>query len=131
GGRPTELGGAEPERVAEAVATLGLKHAVITSVTRDDLINGGAEIFHGTIRAIRERCPGTSVEVLIPDFQGNWDALKITMDARPDILNHNLETVPRLYPWVRPKAIYEQSLELLRRAKAMDPAVLTKTGIME
>ena len=129
-GRPTELDWAEPERVAEAVAVLGLKHAVITSVTRDDLINGGSEIFHATIRAIRERCPGTSVEVLIPDYQGNWDALKITMDARPDILNHNLETVPRLYPWVRPKARYEQSLELLRRAKAMDPTVLTKTGIM-
>src|SRR5690606_11757126 len=89
-----------------------------------------AEIFHNTIKAVREVSPGTSIEVLIPDFQGNWEALKITMDARPEILNHNMETVPRLYPWVRPKAVYEQSLELLRRAKEMDPDVLTKTGIM-
>src|SRR5690554_284720 len=129
-GRPTELDWAEPARVAEAVKAMGLKHAVITSVTRDDLLNGGAEIFHNTIKAVREVSPGTSIEVLIPDFQGNWEALKITMDARPEILNHNMETVPRLYPWVRPKAVYEQSLELLRRAKEMDPDVLTKTGIM-
>ncbi|MBO8140557.1 MAG: lipoyl synthase [Firmicutes bacterium] len=129
-GRPTELDWAEPERVAEAVSAMGLKHAVITSVTRDDLTNGGAEIFRATIRAIRERCPGTAVEVLIPDYEGNWEALAITIEARPDVLNHNLETVPRLYPWVRPKARYERSLELLQRAKAMDGDVLTKTGIM-
>jgi len=129
-GKPTELDWAEPARVAEAVKAMGLKHAVITSVTRDDLINGGAEIFHNTIKAIREVSPDTSIEVLIPDYQGNWDALKITMDAKPEILNHNMETVPRMYAWVRPKAVYEQSLELLRRAKEMDPGVLTKTGIM-
>lgn len=129
-GKPTELDWAEPERVAEAVQAMGLKHAVITSVTRDDLLNGGAEIFHNTIKAIREVSPETSIEVLIPDYQGNWDALKITMDAKPEILNHNMESVPRMYSWVRPKAIYEQSLELLRRAKEMDPTVLTKTGIM-
>lgn len=129
-GKPTELDWAEPARVAEAVEAMGLKHAVITSVTRDDLLNGGAEIFHNTIKAIREVSPETSIEVLIPDYQGNWDALQITMDAKPEILNHNMETVPRMYPWVRPKAVYEQSLELLRRAKEMDPSVLTKTGIM-
>lgn len=129
-GKPNELDWAEPERVAEAVQAMGLKHAVITSVNRDDLTNGGSEIFHATIKAIREVSPDTSIEVLIPDYEGNWEALKITMDARPEILNHNLETVPRLYPWVRPQAIYERSLELLHRAKQMDPQALTKTGIM-
>lgn len=129
-GKPNELDWAEPERVAEAVKAMDLKHAVITSVNRDDLLNGGAEIFHGTITKIREVSPETSIEVLIPDYEGNWDALQITMDARPEILNHNLETVPRMYSWVRPAAIYEQSLELLRRAKEMEPRALTKTGIM-
>lgn len=129
-GRPTELDWAEPERVAAAVKQMGLKHAVITSVTRDDLGDGGAVIFRETIRAIRRECPGTSVEVLIPDFQGSRDALSAVMDARPDILNHNLESVPRLYPWVRPKAVYTQSLELLARVKALDGEVLTKSGIM-
>lgn len=129
-GQPNELDWAEPERVAEAVQAMDLKHAVITSVNRDDLLNGGSEIFHATIQEIRKVSPETSIEVLIPDYEGNWDALQITMDARPEILNHNLETVPRLYPWVRPQAIYERSLELLHRAKTMDPRALTKTGIM-
>lgn len=129
-GKPNELDWAEPKRVAEAVEAMGLKHAVITSVNRDDLLNGGSEIFHGTITEIRKVSPETSIEVLIPDYEGNWDALQITMDARPEILNHNLESVPRLYPWVRPQAIYTRSLELLQRAKAMDPEALTKTGIM-
>src|SRR5690606_4589825 len=129
-GRPTELDLAEPARVAEAVERLGLQHAVITSVNRDDLADGGAAIFAETIREIRRRLPDCSVEVLIPDFEGNWDALQMVMDARPDILNHNVETVPRLYRRVRTKADYARSVELLRRAKAMDGEVLTKSGIM-
>lgn len=129
-GRPTELDLAEPARVAEAVERLGLQHAVITSVNRDDLADGGAGIFAETIREIRRRLPDCSVEVLIPDFEGNWDALKMVMDARPDILNHNVETVPRLYRRVRTKADYARSVELLRRAKEMDGEVLTKSGIM-
>mgnify|MGYP003858118371 CR=1 FL=1 len=129
-GRPTELDRAEPERVADAVARMGLRHAVVTSVTRDDLHDGGAEIFAETIRAIRRTCPQTSVEVLIPDFRGNWDALATVMAARPDVLNHNVETVPRLYPRVRPGAIYARSVELLRRAAELAPGVLVKSGIM-
>jgi len=129
-GMPTELDLAEPERVAEAVEQMGLRHAVVTSVARDDLKDGGASIFAETIRAIRRRNPFTTVEVLIPDFQGNWDALKVVMDARPDILNHNIETVRRLTPRVRAKATYERSLELLRRAKEMQPDIPTKSGIM-
>ncbi|MFO7248365.1 MAG: lipoyl synthase [Bacillota bacterium] len=129
-GMPTELDLAEPERVAEAVEQMGLRHAVVTSVARDDLKDGGASIFAETIRAIRRRNPFTTVEVLIPDFQGNWDALKVVMDARPDILNHNIETVRRLTPRVRAKATYERSLELLRRAKELQPDIPTKSGIM-
>lgn len=129
-GLPTELDLAEPERVAEAVEQMGLRHAVVTSVARDDLKDGGASIFAETIRAIRRRNPFTTVEVLIPDFQGNWDALKIVMDARPDILNHNIETVRRLTDRVRAKATYDRSLELLRRAKEMQPDIPTKSGIM-
>ncbi|GAB7388810.1 lipoyl synthase [Bacillaceae bacterium] len=129
-GRPTELDLQEPERVAEAVEQMGLRHAVVTSVARDDLLDGGAQIFAETIRAIRKRNPFCSVEVLIPDFMGNWDALKIVMDARPDILNHNIETVRRLSDRVRSKAKYDRSLELLRRAKELQPAIPTKSSIM-
>lgn len=129
-GRPGEVDWGEPRRLAEAVAQLGLRHVVITSVTRDDLEDGGAAIFAATIRQLKQRDPSLGVEVLIPDLQGNWDALAVVMEARPDVLNHNLETVPRLYGRVRPKAIYVQSLELLRRAKALAPEVPTKTGVM-
>jgi lipoic acid synthetase len=129
-GRPGQIDELEPFRVAESVARLGLQHAVITSVNRDDVDDGGASIFARTIRLVRRRCPGTSIEVLIPDFMGNWEALGTVMAARPNILNHNTETVPRLYGRVRPKARYERTLELLRRARALDPSVVTKTGIM-
>lgn len=129
-GRPTGLDLEEPERLARAVQRIGLRHIVITSVTRDDLPDGGSAIFAATIRKLREYVPGCGVEVLIPDFQGNWDALATVMDARPDILNHNMETVPRLYRRVRPKAIYEQSLELLGRAKDLAPDIVSKSGLM-
>ena len=118
----------EPERVAEAVARMGLRHAVITSVNRDDQRDGGAGVFAACIRRIRERVPGCSVEVLIPDFKGDATALQIVIDAAPDVLNHNTETVPRLYRQVRPGARFERSLELLRRAKAA--GLVTKSGIM-
>ncbi len=129
-GRPTGLDRDEPERLARAVQQIGLKHIVITSVTRDDLPDGGAEIFAETIGRLRAYSPACGIEVLIPDFQGNWDALATVMAARPDILNHNIETVPRLYRRVRPKAIYTQSLELLRRARELAPEVVTKSGLM-
>lgn len=129
-GRPHTLDLDEPERVARAVESLGLRHAVLTSVTRDDLPDGGASIFAESIRRIRERSPRCAVEVLIPDFQGDWNALRTVMDARPEILNHNTETVPRLYGRVRPKSVYARSLDLLRRAKEMDPGTLTKSGVM-
>jgi len=120
----------EPERVAEAVERMGLRYAVVTSVNRDDQPDGGAEIFARTIAEIRQRVPQCRVEVLIPDFRGNWDALATLMGARPDVLNHNMETVPRLYRRVRKGAVYERSLELLRRARAMSPTTPTKTGMM-
>jgi lipoic acid synthetase len=129
-GRPEELDREEPERVAEAIEQLGLRFAVITSVNRDELADGGAEIFAATIRAIRRRCPGTGIEVLIPDFEGNWDALAAVIEAGPDILNHNLESIERLYRIVRPQAKYQRSLELLRRARALAPGVVTKSGMM-
>jgi len=129
-GRPGSVDWGEPLRLAEAVTRLQLRHVVITSVTRDDLDDGGAAIFAATIRQLKKRDPALGVEVLIPDFQGNWDALGVVMQAQPDILNHNLETVPRLYSRVRPKAIYGQSLELLRRAKALSPRTPTKSGLM-
>jgi len=129
-GRPATLDLGEPARVAEAVQRMGLQHAVITSVNRDELPDGGAQIFAATIRQVRQRCPETTIEVLIPDFRGVWPALEKVMRARPDILNHNIETVPRLYRRVRPSARYPQSLELLRRAKALDPTVRTKSGFM-
>jgi lipoic acid synthetase len=129
-GRPTGLDLDEPRRLAEAVEKIGLRHIVITSVTRDDLPDGGAGIFAETIRQLRERVPGCGIEVLVPDFQGNWDALATVMAARPDILNHNIESVPRLYRRVRPKAIYTQSLELLKRARDLVPGAVTKSGLM-
>jgi lipoic acid synthetase len=129
-GRPTTLDLGEPARVADAIARLGLRHAVITSVNRDELPDGGAQIFAATIRQVRQRCPTTTVEVLIPDFQGVWPALELVMRARPDILNHNIETVARLYRRVRPSARYQRSLELLQRARALDPTVRTKSGFM-
>jgi lipoic acid synthetase len=121
---------AEPERVAQAVREMNLRYAVVTSVNRDDQTDGGSAIFARTILAIRERVPGCKVEVLIPDFRGDWAALETVAGARPDVLNHNLETVPRLYRQVRPGAVYERSLELLRRAKQMCPAMPVKTGMM-
>ena len=129
-GRPVGLDLEEPERVADAVELMDLRHAVITSVNRDDLADGGAGIFAETIRAVRRRCPETTVEVLIPDFQGNAAALAIVMEEAPEILNHNVETVPRLYKAVRPGARYQRSLDLLRRAKELQPEALTKTGVM-
>jgi lipoic acid synthetase len=120
----------EPERVARAVERMGLRYAVVTSVNRDDQPDGGASIFAATIRAIRERVPGCKVEVLIPDFRGVWSALETVLEARPDVLNHNTETVPRLYSQVRRGAIYERSLELLMRAKQFAPSTPTKTGMM-
>jgi lipoyl synthase len=120
----------EPQRVAQAVKAMSLKYVVVTSVTRDDLPDGGAGLFSQTIHAVQEENPGTRVEVLIPDFQGNDEALEKVMRAGPNVLNHNLETVPRLYPVVRPRALYERSLRLLRRAREMDPSVPTKSGLM-
>jgi lipoic acid synthetase len=129
-GRPTWLDEDEPRRVAESIARMNLVHAVITSVDRDDLPDGGAHIFAETVRRTRALCPQTSIEVLVPDFQGNWDALAMVMAARPEILNHNVETVGRLYRSVRPKARLGQSLELLRRARGLDPGTQSKTGFM-
>jgi lipoic acid synthetase len=120
----------EPGRVAEAVEKMGLRYAVVTSVNRDDEPDGGAAIFAETIREIRRRVPDCRVEVLIPDFRGEWSALETVLEAAPDVLNHNMETVPRLYRQVRKGAIYERSLELLRRAKEFSPQVPTKTGMM-
>ena len=120
----------EPERVAEAVERMGLRYAVVTSVNRDDQSDGGASIFARTISEIRRRVPGCKVEVLIPDFRGDWNALKTVVAARPDVLNHNTETVPRLYHQVRKGAVYTRSLELLRRAKSLAPEMPTKTGLM-
>ncbi len=129
-GRPPTLDEDEPRRVAESVQALNLSHCVLTSVNRDELPNGGAHIFANTIREIRERVPTCTVEVLIPDFKGNQAALQEVMAARPEILNHNTETVPRLYRTVRPQGNYQQTLHLLSQAKAMDSAALTKTGLM-
>ncbi len=130
-GRPQALDAFEPGRVADAVAKLGLNHVVVTSVDRDDLEDGGAEHFAQTIRAIRHRAPGTTIEVLTPDFlKCPPSALETVVAARPDVFNHNLETVPGLYPEVRPGARYFHSLRLLQRVKEMDPAMFTKSGIM-
>ena len=129
-GAPLPVDYDEPQRVAEAVAIMGLKFAVITSVNRDDREDGGAELFELVIRAIRNRIPGCGVEVLIPDFQGSHDAVEIVMEAAPDVLNHNTETVPRLYRQVRLGARYERSLDVLAYAKRIAPATPTKSGLM-
>ena len=129
-GRPTELDTGEPVRVGDAVARMALQHVVVTSVNRDELADGGAAIFAETIREIRRRSPGTTVEVLIPDFRGVVEALDVVLDARPEILNHNTETVPRLYSRVRPQAVYERSLEVLRHTKRAAPDLVCKSGIM-
>jgi lipoic acid synthetase len=129
-GPPLPVDYDEPRRVAEAVAAMGLKFAVITSVNRDDRSDGGAELFAAVIRAIRERIPGCGVEVLIPDFQGKHEAVEIVMEAAPDVLNHNTETVPRLYRQVRLGARYERSLDVLAYAKQLRPKTPTKSGLM-
>jgi lipoic acid synthetase len=129
-GRPDRLDDDEPQRVADAVAKLALSHVVITSVDRDDLADGGAGHFARTINAIRAASPDTTVEVLTPDFLKKDGALEVVVAARPDVFNHNLETIPRLYPSVRPGARYFASLKLLADAKAMDPTIFTKSGIM-
>ena len=129
-GTPAACDPREPARLAEAVERMGLRHVVITSVDRDDLENGGAEIFAACIREIRARMPDTSVEVLIPDFKGSAAALRIVMEAEPDILNHNLETTERLYRLARPGGRYDRALELLARARRMAPGALTKSGII-
>lgn len=129
-GAPLAVDYDEPTRVAEACEKLGLRYAVITSVNRDDRKDGGAELFAMTIRAIRDRIPGCKVEVLVPDFQGSHAAMEIVMDARPDVLNHNTETVPRLYRQVRLGARYERSLEMLAYAKQLRPEIPTKSGLM-
>jgi len=129
-GAPLEVDFDEPRRVAQAVAAMGLRHAVITSVNRDDRSDGGAELFALTIGAIRQRIPACKVEVLVPDFQGSHDAMRIVMDAAPDVLNHNTETVPRLYRQVRLGARYERSLDMLAFAKQLRPSTPTKSGLM-
>jgi lipoic acid synthetase len=129
-GAPMTVDYDEPRRVAEACAVLGLKYAVITSVNRDDRKDGGAELFALTIRAIRERIPECRVEVLVPDFQGSHAAMEMVMEAAPDVLNHNTETVPRLYRQVRLGARYERSLEMLAYAKTLRPQTPTKSGLM-
>ena len=129
-GLPAPLDGEEPERVANAVAKLGLRHVVITSVDRDDLADGGAQHFVEVIEAIRRRSPGTTIEILTPDFLRKEGALEMVVAARPDVFNHNLETVPRLYLNIRPGARYFHSLRLLQRVKELDPTIFTKSGIM-
>ena len=129
-GLPQQLDLDEPRRIADAVEAMDLKHAVITSVNRDELPDGGASVFARTIEAVRERMPQTSIEVLIPDFKGSHASLQRILAANPEILNHNIETIPRLYKQVRPGASYQQSVELLRRSKLEAPEVLSKTGIM-
>ena len=129
-GTPTPPDPGEPDNVAAAAAKMNLKYVVITSVTRDDLPDGGSGVFAETIKAVRKKTPEAMIEVLIPDFQRNSDALNKVVDAFPDVLNHNLETVPRLYNTVRPQAVYDRSLELLNRAKKRAPSLQTKSGLM-
>jgi lipoic acid synthetase len=129
-GKPLAIDMDEPRRVAEAVATLGLKHAVITSVNRDDDNIGAATVFAETIREVRRQAPECQVEVLVPDFQGREDALKIVLEARPEVLNHNTETVPRLYRAVRSGARYQRTLKLLENVKSFAPGMISKTGVM-
>ncbi|MEI6521380.1 MAG: lipoyl synthase [bacterium] len=129
-GTPTECDFDEPYRVAEAIATLKLKYAVITSVTRDDLADGGSSIYAETIKLIKDKIPDCKVEVLIPDFQGNLSSLAVVVNAKPDVLNHNIETVSRLYPLVRPQADYCRSFKILKNAKDISTSIVTKSGIM-
>jgi lipoyl synthase len=129
-GRPNTVDYDEPARVADAVEQMGLRFAVVTSVNRDELPDGGAVIFAETIRQIRNRLPECGVEVLTPDFMGNWDALQIVLDANPDVLNHNIETVPRLFKPVQPWSNYERSMEFFFEARRRDPDMLTKSGLM-
>jgi lipoic acid synthetase len=129
-GKPTWEDREEPERVGRAVRALGLEHVVVTSVNRDDLLDGGAGVFAATIRAIRREAPGCRIEVLIPDFQGSAEALGKVLDARPDVLNHNTETVPRLYKLARHGGRYDRTLELFRRARALAPELLIKSGLI-
>lgn len=129
-GRPNTVDETEPAKVADAVEQMGLKFAVVTSVNRDELPDGGAWIFAETIREIRNRLPDCGVEVLTPDFMGNWDALQSVLDAQPDVLNHNIETVPRLFRPVQPWSDYERSLEFFREARERDPQMITKSGLM-
>lgn len=129
-GRPNPLDGEEPRRVAEAAKRLGLRHVVVTSVTRDDLPDGGAAHFAATMAALREVAAGAAVEVLVPDFQGSRSALSTVVEGRPEVLGHNVEMAPRLYPSLRPQADYRRSLALLREAREMRPELLTKSGFM-
>jgi lipoyl synthase len=129
-GRPEPIDFDEPRRVAEAIATLGLKHAVVTSVNRDDDIVGGARAFATLIDEVRKQAPGCQIEVLVPDFQGREDAIRLVVEAGPEVLNHNTETVPRLYRAVRSGSRYERSLQLLETAKRIDPTIITKSGVM-
>lgn len=129
-GRPATVDSGEPQAVALTTHQLGLKHVVVTSVTRDDLADGGAGHFADTIRAIRAQVPETTIEVLIPDFQGSIAALQLVLDAQPDVINHNIETVPRLYSTVRPQAIYPRSLELIKRVSESGRDILSKSGLM-
>ncbi|MFP7479507.1 lipoyl synthase [Terribacillus saccharophilus] len=129
-GKPTELDWAEPERVADSVAKMGLRHAVVTAVARDDLEDGGSAVFAETVRAIHRRMPNTTVEVLPSDMKGTYESIKTLMDAKPDIFNHNIETVRRLTPSVRHRATYDRSLELLDRVKTISPETPTKSSIM-
>jgi lipoic acid synthetase len=130
-GKPTgEVDSAEPQRVADAAARMGLKYVVVTSVDRDDLKDGGATIFARTIEVLREKIPGCQVEVLIPDFRGSDEALEIVLAARPNVLNHNIETVPRMYPAARRGSYYDRSLRLLKRSREIAPAIPTKSGLM-
>lgn len=129
-GEPEHLDQMEPKHIAEAINEMGLKHTVITSVTRDDIKDGGAGHFASTILEIRKLNPGVTIEVLIPDFKGDYDALKKVVNAKPDIINHNVETVPELYSAIRPMAIFERSLEVLKRVKSLDGSIYTKSGFM-
>lgn len=129
-GRPLSVDPDEPLAVALSARQLGLRHVVVTSVTRDDLPDGGAGHFAATIRAIRREVPRAAIEVLIPDFKGDMDALRLVLEARPDVINHNVETVPRLYSAVRPQAVYKRSVELLRRVDQSGTGILSKSGLM-
>lgn len=128
--KPEKVNPMEPQNIAQAVKEMKLKHTVITSVTRDDLLDGGAGHFADTISKIKEECPSTTVEVLIPDFKGDYNALKKVVEAKPDVINHNVETIPELYGAVRPMAVFGRSLKLLKRVKELDSSIFTKSGFM-